>query len=100
MVQKSKKNGKKVTLDDLAHMVASGFSEVRKDMHNLQDSLEEKIDGLDDRLTMVERRVGENANALFDLKEDIAAIDKAFEHDNRRISDHERRITRLEKTHA
>lgn len=87
---KSTNAGKNVTLDDLARMMANGFSETRadfKEVHGRIDELDERLSGqltgIDERLSgqmrMLDQKVGiVNTNVLsmqYDYKKVILRIE-------------------------
>jgi hypothetical protein len=96
-----------VTLDDLAQMVAGGFTELRQEMQEGFTRADERIDRLeakmgqkfsevDDRFLHLERTTSETKIMLLDMKDDLAATNAANEQNSRQIIDHEGRIAVLE----
>lgn len=61
-------------------------------------ALNVRMDTLEERLDNVAHRLGRVEVAVEDLKDDMASVMKAIDHDAPIIIDHERRITRLEGT--
>lgn len=92
-----------ITLDDLAQMVAGGFTELGGRMDKIEgrmDTLEAKMDQrftvVEDRLLTLERTVAKTNERVLDLTEEVSAMNTAIENDTRHIIDHEHRITSLE----
>ncbi|MDD3531121.1 MAG: hypothetical protein PHV99_00805 [Candidatus Pacebacteria bacterium] len=114
MTQGNEKNAGEVTLDDLAQMVAGGFSEMHEEMHGLEERLDglggrmgrleakmdQKFSEVDDRLLNLERTTSETKVAVLDMKEDLAATHIANENNSHQLIGHEHRIATLEASVA
>jgi uncharacterized coiled-coil protein SlyX len=111
MTHSEKKSEGEVTLDDLARMVAGGFSEMRQEMHagfehvngrvdRLEAKMDQKFSEVDDRLLNLERKTSEMHTTLLDMRDDLAATDTSNELNSRQLISHESRITALEAAAA
>lgn len=83
-----KKNGSKISLDDLARMTQNGFSGVQKDISSLQTEVHDGFKAMDDRFEKVEKRLDRIENILLRAHEN--RIEKL--EDQMRVT-----MTRLEK---
>ena len=83
-------------IDDLASMVAQGFSELRKDMNDGFVEVRSDIQELGGRMNAVERRLGSVEESLEEVKEAVSGIARAVDADAETLIDHDRRITALE----
>ena len=82
--------------DELARMVADGFTEVNGRIDRLEAKVDQHFTESDDRLLHSERTAAKAINLAIGLQEDVAATNAAVEQDSLRVVDHERRIVVLE----
>ncbi len=75
-MKKEVQKPKKVTIDDLAVMVAKGFNEVGREIGEVKDRLgavENRLGAVENRLGAVENRLGAVENRLDTVEENIIA---------------------------
>ena len=116
---KSKKTkNKSVTLDDLAIMVANGFSDQESRFNKRFDGIDERfdrvedrLDGVEDRLDSLENKVENLDKAIFDLQLRVGSVEDRLKSIEKTLGplltvvdimkdnwkDHDMRISRLEK---
>ncbi len=82
--------------DELARMVADGFTEVNGRIDRLEAKVDQHFTESDDRLLHSERTAAKAINLAIGLQEDVTATNAAVEQDSLRVVDHERRIVVLE----
>lgn len=87
-------------IDELAQMVARGFTETQKEMRDVLTVMNERMDGIDARLGDLQRGQTKLANQVADIQDDLTPALHASDKDAVTIADHERRITYLEKASA
>lgn len=101
-------------IDELATMMAQGFSELRKDttdghseshseITNIRGEMRSgfaevrsDIQELSGRMNAVERRLGSVEESLDEVKEILSGVAKAVDKDAETLIGHDRRITKLE----
>lgn len=102
---KSKKlKNKIITLDDLAIMVAKGFSDQESRFNKRFDSLEEKFNVLDDKVENLDKAIFDLQLRIGSVEERLSSIEKTLGPlllvvDTLKFNwkDHDMRIARLEK---
>ena len=78
-------NDRELSLDDLAGMVSTGFSEVQNQISGLRSEVEQRFDGVERRLDHVERDLAEvkylltdvvRRDEFLDLKERVEEVER------------------------
>jgi archaellum component FlaC len=81
---------KKLTLEDLAGMVKTGFDHLQEQIADLQNSTNERFERVDHRLDQVEHRLGS-------VEQRLGNVERRLDVFSDEIGEHRRRIQRLEK---
>ena len=84
-------------IDELAQMVAQGFTETQKEMRDVLAVMNERVDGIDARLGDVQRQLTKVENRIEDIQDDLTSALSASDNDGSAILNHEHRISHLEK---
>ncbi|MDO8624395.1 MAG: hypothetical protein Q7R54_03510 [bacterium] len=87
--------GKKIlpTLASIFERMERGFSVLHEGQEQIKEQLSERAGGLERRMSSVEDK-------LEDISDTLDGVARAVDKDAITALDHERRIRRLEKTHA
>ena len=83
--------------DELAQMVAQGFTETQKEMRDVLAVMNERMDGVDARLGDLQRGQAKLVNQVADIQDDLTSALSASDNDGSAILNHEHRISHLEK---
>ena len=84
-------------IDELASMVAQGFIDTQKEVHEALTVMNERMDGIDARLEDLQTGQKKLVNQVADIQDDLTSALSASDNDGSAILNHEHRISHLEK---
>ncbi|MFH1178670.1 MAG: hypothetical protein V1711_03055 [bacterium] len=84
-------------IEELAGMVAQGFTDTQKEVREILAVMNERMDGTDVRLGDLQRGQTKLANQVAEIQDDLASALSASDNDGSAILNHEFRISYLEK---